>query len=240
MNFGEILFSSTLAATAALSGTALVLCCEPWARRNSVFLISFATGVMLSIAFLNLLPESLALHPASSLWVFIGFLVLYALQNVVMFHPCHDDDCPQHLGLLSSVGLAIHAALDGIIISVGFEASQSLGLLTSLAVMLHKIPDGITITSILLHSQFPRRRIVTISAGIALLTPIGAALAYLFLRGIAPSYLGIFIALTAGSFIYLAAADLLPETHRVHHRANGAFFFFGVAVVILLERLCHH
>jgi len=240
MNFGETLFSAALAAIAALSGTAMVLCCEPWARRNSMFLISFAAGVMLSISFVNLIPESLSLFAGSAIWIFVGFLLLYVLQNVIMVHPCHDEECHAQLGIFSTVGLSAHALLDGLIISVGFEAGQSLGLLTAMAVMLHKIPDGITITSILLHARVERGKIVVISTIVALITPAAAALSYLFIRNISAHQLGIFTALTAGSFIYLAAADLLPEAHRVRHRANGVFFFCGVSLVVFLGWFFHH
>lgn len=239
MSFGEIIFSAALAAAAALAGTTVVLCGESWTKRNSIFLISFAAGVMLSIAFINLLPASLTLYPGAWLWVFIGFLLLYILQNVVMVHPCHDADCPSHLGLLSTVGLSIHSLMDGLIISIGFEAGTSLGLITTLAVMLHKMPDGITITGILVHAGMERRKIVLVSAGIAFLTPLAAALGHLFLQGISLQHVGMLIALTAGSFIYLAAADLLPETHRLRHRANCIFFFFGIAIVALAEHLFH-
>jgi zinc transporter ZupT len=74
---------------------------------------------------------------------------------------------------------------------------------------------------------------------IALLTPVGAVISYFFLVSIAQHYLGMLLALTAGSFIYLAAADLLPEMHHEHHRANPIFFFTGILVVALFGRLIH-
>jgi zinc transporter ZupT len=144
-----------------------------------------------------------------------------------------------HLSTLSSIGLAFHSLLDGIVISIGFDAGWSLGLLTALAVILHKMPDGITITGILVHSRLPRARILIVSLFVALLTPLGSVLAYFYLHGISQSLLGMLLALTAGSFIYLASADLLPETHRQHHRANAAFFFLGLGLVTLVGHLLH-
>lgn len=238
MSFGDVLLFSSLAAVSALIGTAIVYFCAAWAHENSVFLISFATGVMLTIAFVNLIPEAGHLYPDPWLLVFFGFLALYVLQHVIMFHPCHDE-CTPHLGLLSVIGLSLHSILDGIVIAIGFEAGASLGYLTAFAVLLHKIPDGITITGILLHEKMERSRALTISAVVALCTPLGALLAFRHLRNIPQSYLGMLLALVGGSFIYLAAADLLPETHRLHRRANAIFFFFGVAVVALVGRFLH-
>ncbi|MHB9155682.1 MAG: ZIP family metal transporter [Endomicrobiales bacterium] len=239
MIFGNLLLFSFLAALSMLLGTLIVLWNEAWAQKNSVFLISFATGVMLSIAFINLIPASGRIYADTWLMVFAGFLALYVLQHVIMFHPCHDDACTSHLRLLSVIGLSLHSLMDGIAVAVGFEAGWPLGLLTTLAVLLHKIPDGITITGILVHSRTPRRKIFFLSLAVALCTPLGAFAAYLFLQGIAPRHLGMLLALTAGSFIYLAAADLLPETHRTRRQATPAFFFCGVGAVALLAFFLH-
>jgi zinc transporter ZupT len=205
-----------------------------------VFLISFATGVMLAIAFINLIPEASELYADVWLVVFGGFLLLYVMQHIIMFHPCHDEACDSRLSTLSTVGLALHSLLDGIVISVGFEANATLGVLTTLAVLLHKMPDGITITGILLHSGMERGKILLLSTFVALATPLGTVLAYFFLQDISRELLGMLLALTAGSFIYLASADLLPEAHKSHHRSNSVYFFFGIAVIALVAHLLPH
>lgn len=241
MNLIEVAGYAFFAALAMLAGTSLVFFREAWVRKNSVFLISFAAGVMLTIAFTNLIPQASALYPRAWLAVFGGFLALYTLQNIVMFHPCHDDEeCEiHHLGVLSSVGLTVHSLLDGVIVAVGFEAGWTMGLFTTLAVILHKIPDGITITGILLHAKMSRQKVILFSTMVALATPLGAIIAYFYFKNISPSLLGILLALTAGSFLFLAAADLLPETHKVRHRANAAYFFAGVGLISTLFLWLH-
>lgn len=238
MSFSQMLFYSCIAGFAMLFGSILLFYFESWVRKNSIFLISFAAGVMLTIAFINLIPEAVSLTSNAWAMVFAGFLVLYVLQNVVMFHPCHDEVCETHkLGLFSFVGLTIHSLLDGVIVSVGFEAGWELGILTTTAVILHKMPDGITITGILLHSNTSRRKTALYSALVATATPIGAVVSYLFLKGVPKYFLGDLLALTSGTFIYLAASDLLPETHKLRHRANAIFFFLGVALIAIIGKL---
>lgn len=240
MNILEVSGYSFFAALAMLAGTLLVFFREAWVRKNSIFLISFAAGVMLTIAFTNLIPQANTLFPQAWLAVFGGFLGFYVLQNIVMFHPCHDEVCEtHHLGVLSSIGLTVHSFLDGVIVAVGFEAGWTMGLFTTLAVMLHKIPDGITITGILLHAKMDRKKVILYSLGVALATPLGALAAYFFLQNISPAFLGMLLALTAGSFLYLAAADLLPETHKIRHRANAAYFFMGVGLIATLFLWLH-
>ena len=238
MGLNEIIIFSAVSGFAMFMGSALIFYFDSWVSKNSIFLISFAAGVMLTIAFMNLIPEALSIAPGSWTMDFAGFLALYALQNIVMFHPCHDEVCETHkLGLFSFAGLVVHSLLDGVIVAVGFEAGFEIGLLTTTAVILHKLPDGITITSILIHSKMKKKTTVMYSSLVALATPVGAVIAYFFFRNIAPGLVGSLLALTAGSFIYLAAADLLPETHKRRNRANALFFFLGIGAVALIGKI---
>lgn len=239
MSLSNVLLYSFIAAGSALLGTALVLTFHKWAHKNSIFLISFSAGVMLAIAFLDLIPEASELYTRPWLMVFAGFLLLYTLQNIIMVHPCHDEECKAHLGLLSTVGLSIHSLLDGMIISVGFGAGWQLGILTSIAVIFHKMPDGITITGILVHSGASLKKITLFSLLVALFTPLGSIAAYFLLKGLANDHIGVLLSLTAGSFIYLSASDLLPESHKVRHNGNSVSFFLGAGAVALLNLIFH-
>ncbi len=240
MNLIDVIFYSLIAGAATLLGTWLVFRREEWAEKNSIFLISFAAGVMLTLSFSHLIPESLELFPHAPIAVFTGFLLFYILQQVIMFHACHEEACDSHhLSILSSIGLTVHSLLDGIAITAGFVAGWSLGVMTTIAVLLHEAPEGITITSILMHARAPRKKIITYSVIVALATPVGAIASFFFLKNVSPQSLGILLALTAGSFIYLAASDLIPETHRKHHHANAIYFFAGVVLTALVGRLLH-
>lgn len=240
MDLIGVLAYALIAGISILGGAALVLRSQSWMQQRTTFLISFAAGVMLATAFLHLIPEALNYTPQAIPLVFAGFLAFYALQQGLMFHACGEQDCPEHkLGLMSSFGLTIHSALDGVAIAAGFEADWHLGFVTTMAVLMHKIPEGITITGILLHARLPRARVILFSTIVAAATPLAAAGAWLFMRDISGAAVGALLALTAGSFVYLAAADLIPETHRVHHRANALFFFGGAGLVALVGHMLH-
>ncbi|MDD5101390.1 MAG: ZIP family metal transporter [Endomicrobiaceae bacterium] len=234
----EMLYS-LFAMFSALVGTFLVLKFTNWSRKNSILLIGFAAGVMLSIAFIHLIPEAVESNPNSLIYVFSGFLFMYAIQHFLFFHPCHDEHCHVHLGALSTFGLAMHSFFDGIIISIGFGVNSTIGLLTTLAIILHKMPDGITITGILLHSNMKTKKIISYSLLVALFTPIGTALGLIFFNYISQEIMGIFLAFTAGTFIYLSASDLIPETHKASNKKAGICLFFGVILVAFVGHLLH-
>lgn len=234
----QVIFYSLLAMASAICGTLLVLKFSEWARKNSILLIGFAAGVMLSIAFVHLIPEAIEHNPDSVIYIFVGFLFMFFLQYFVFFHPCHDEHCGVHLGAMSTFGLSLHSFFDGIIISIGFDANTYIGLMTTIAIMLHKLPDGVTITGILMHSKKSIKKILIYSVATAVFTPLGTLVGIIFSNQIS-HLIGVFLALTSGTFIYLAAADLIPETHKATNKKAGVCLLAGVIIVAFLGHLVH-
>ncbi|MDR2192379.1 MAG: ZIP family metal transporter [Endomicrobium sp.] len=233
------IFYSLIAASSALLGALLVLKFHRWAEKNSIILINFAAGVMISLAFLDLLPEGLEANPAALLYVLGGFLFMFFLQYVILFHPCHDDSCLAHADTASVAGLSLHSFIDGLIIAVGFSANAGTGVLAAFAVLFHKLPDGITISSILVHTGASAKKIFSFSLLTACFTPIGTVLGLALFKNISQGALGALLSLTAGSFLFLAASDLIPETHKCKNRFAPLTLFAGVAAIIAIERFTH-
>jgi len=230
---------SFVAAAAAMLGAALVLKFHKWANKNSLMIISFSAGVMLTIAFTHLVPESFEMVHNAAFYVLLGFLIMFFLQFVIMFHPCHDDHCKTHktIGTPALVGLSLHSLIDGLMIAVGFGVNSSIGILTTLAVVLHKIPDGITVSGILTHCGNSKKRVLGFSLLTAIWTPIGTILGFLLFKNIFENTIGALLGATAGTFIFLAASDLIPETHQSKNRLAPYMLFVGVAVMYVIERI---
>lgn len=150
-------------------------------------------------------------------------------------------------------GLALHSLADGAALaaSVGADASHGVGLFagfaTFLAVVLHKPFDAGIIATLMIDSgASPRTRLI-VNALYALVVPLGAAgfLASLgTLGGRQDAALGIAMAMAAGAFVCIAAADLLPEVQfHSHDRvllttalAMGLAMAWGITA---LERSSH-
>ncbi|MEW6686445.1 MAG: ZIP family metal transporter [Candidatus Edwardsbacteria bacterium] len=238
MNFATVSLYGCLAGLATISGTLLVLSREELAKRYSVYLISFAAGAMFSTSFFHIIPESLALNKESPLLILSGILLFYLMENLIMIHPCPEPLCEIHrIGVVSVIGLTFHSLLDGIAIAAGFSASRSLGILTTLAVISHEIPEGLVTAGILLHSKMKRRLVLGYSLLVALATPFGAIISSFFLYWISKSFLGFLLALAAGSFIYIAVSDLIPETHRANNKINALILISGVLILAVIGRL---
>ncbi len=242
-----------IAGAATLGGMWLVLAREAWARRNSVYLIAFSIGVLLAASLTEIIPESLELHPQALLIVLGTFFLFYVLEHSVVAHHHHlasdegrvtrdefsDTNREQHVPVekLAFVGLAVHSLVDGLAIGVGFEVSVALGIIATLAVILHEVPEGIVTLSLFLHANYQRRRAVVLTAIVALATPVGAIATTLVPGAFSPTMLGTLLAVAGGSFLYVASADLIPETHRAKHVPAILLMLLGIMVPIVVERM---
>ena len=236
--FISTLAYSIIAGAATLGGVYLIFFNEAWTRRNSIFFLSFSGGVVLTAAFTHLLPEAYEITRYSFGVVLATIIAYYIVEHTIAIHTCKEDECEVHpMGIPAFIGITTHSLIDGIVIGVSFEADFTMGFITAVAVILHKFPVGITITSILVHSGFKRVRILALGWVVALATVVGAVGAYMFVRTVEQDILGIMLAFSAGSFIYIGASDLLPETHKKMSKANIMLVLAGVVLVYLIAHL---
>ena len=188
--------------------------------------VSFALGALLSVAFLDLLPDALTTagieHIDSLLaTVLMGILSFFLLEKLLIWRHCHADHCETHsgdhfhqpAGTLIVVGDAIHNFVDGILIAAAFLTDINLGIITSLAVAAHEIPQEVGDFAIILQSGYGRSKALAYNMLSSLATMVGGILAYFSLEHI-HAWLPYILALAASSFIYIAVADLIPSLHQ--------------------------
>lgn len=238
--FLNILIFGSLAGLATFIGIFLVVKKEKWVRDNLIYLLSFSAGILLSFSLLHLLPEAVELNSLSYLVTIISFFGFYLIEHLLSIHHCREqEECGQHetFSLISWLGLLLHSLIDGVVIGAGFEVSQSLGILSTLAVLLHELPEGISTMSVMLYGGHTIKEAVKQSSWVALATPLGAVGTYFLLRNIDSSFLGILLAIAAGSFLYVAASDLIPEIHKKSKWGNILLTLIGVIVPIVIQFL---
>ncbi|NIO09410.1 MAG: ZIP family metal transporter, partial [Deltaproteobacteria bacterium] len=128
-------------------------------------------------------------------------------------------------GLVFFWGLLLHSLLDGLIIAVGFATDHEVGMVTALAVISHELPEGITTFSLLLQNMRDRTA-MALAFAVALATPAGGwiGLAVLPASG---SMMGAATGLVVGSFLYIAATDIVPEIREKKGAQNIAALVAG-------------
>ncbi|HXL98457.1 MAG TPA: ZIP family metal transporter [Rhizomicrobium sp.] len=191
-------------------------------RDNLHLILGFSAGAVVGVALFDLLPEAIKLtdDPARlALFVAGGFVAYLVIDRLVLLHP-HTDDHDHGLqfrGAMGALTLSAHSFLDGVAIGVGFQASTAVGLIVTAAVITHDFSDGINTVSFILKSGGGMRRALPWLIVDALAPVLGAASTLLF--RIPAAAIGPVLAVFAGSFLYLGASDLIPESHHGHPRA---------------------
>ncbi|MBM4296472.1 MAG: transporter, Zip family protein [Deltaproteobacteria bacterium] len=202
-------------------------------QRALALLLSFSAGVLLGAVFFHMLPETAeVLHEAVGWPILAGFLLIFVMEKFVFVHACEEHSCDIHqMGLPAFLGISLHSLLDGIALGAGLILPQ-LGPVVLLAVIIHKMPDSMSISSILLAAGWERRKISRLNLLFSLTTPAGALIAYLFFRSLSPEHVAVAIGVSAGTFLAIATADILPQVHRIEQRNPMTLAFLATGLMV--------
>lgn len=212
-------------------------------KKWMLYFISFAAGAMLGDAFLHLLPEALNEGIDAftvSAYALAGIVLFFLLEKVIFWRHCHvptSDNHPHALGKMNLIGDGLHNFIDGVIIAGSFLISPALGVTTALAVLLHEIPQEVGDFSILIHAGYTKQKALLFNLFSASLAIVGAVLVLAIGDSIS-SIASALVPFTIGGFIYIAAADLLPEIHREENTKKSflqlSYFLLGIGLMWIL------
>ncbi|MFQ5811565.1 MAG: ZIP family metal transporter, partial [Armatimonadota bacterium] len=190
-------------------------------------------GVLLGAAFVHMIPQAGEIAgPSTSSLALMGMLVLLLIEKFVMVHACPGDACDYHtIGLTAFVGLSLHSILEGVAIASS-ATMPALGPVVVVAIIAHKVPASLSLSGLLLAAGYRRGQILGLLALFSLMVPVGAIGAYSIIGSVSEYVVSALIAVSAGTFIYIAASDLLPELHRAHQfrTLSLATFLGGIAL----------
>jgi zinc and cadmium transporter len=177
----------------------------------------------------------------------------------------HDHEhraAPTVAGWMAVLGLTIHTFINGIGLAgaVQLDADKTTGLPWALpglamflAIALHKPADALAISTVLSRKGVSRGKLTLVQMGFALMVPVGAGAFLLTREALAQNQdvqhqlkqlTGAALAFSAGTFLFIALSDLLPEVqfHR-HDRVPLALaLILGVVLmggIGILEDLGH-
>ncbi len=143
------------------------------------------------------------------------------------------------LGL--AFGLAVHTLIDGMALGAAVQADANhvtgtifFGIGTFLAVCLHKPLDALSITTTMASAGWSPRSQLAANLGFALMCPAGA---FLFTMGVSQiaqqsQWVGLALAFSAGVFLCIALADLLPEV--AFHSQDGPALATALLIGLVL------
>jgi zinc and cadmium transporter len=241
----QAVLATLVVSAVALVGIVFVFTRAALSHRGELVLLSFAAGVLLATTFLELLPEATALERApgnifiATLGAMIGF---FLLERLLHGSHAHEDETHEQQTIASPylvlIGDGLHNFIDGVAIAASFAAAPELGVVTTLAVIVHEVPHELSDFGILVAGGMAMRTALFLNFLSGLTAVLGAL--FFFSSGIdLRPYVAWFMAATAGMFLYIASADLIPELH--HHRTLQAAvqlpFLGGIVLIAVLRQL---
>lgn len=191
-------------------------------ERFLVISLSMAFGVMASLIFLELLPESFEIfnEKYSSIisivmiliFSIIGFLILKILDKFIPDHEDDDEANLIHVGIVSSIAIILHNIIEGMAIYNTFNTSINLGILLSIGVGLHNIPLGMVLSSTFYKSLSNKKKSNVIIFLISTSTFVGGLIMCIFNNVFKNEFIiGLLLSITVGMLVYINIIEILPK-----------------------------
>ena len=150
---------------------------------------------------------------------------------------------PTVAGWMAVLGLTIHTFMNGVglagAVEAGGETTSLLGLnlpgfALFLAIFLHKPADALAISTVLVRKGVSRQKLLLVQLGFAATIPLGVGAFYATQHTIEQhlqnAFTGAALAFSAGTFLFIALSDLLPEVQFHRHDRIPLFLALIVGV----------
>ncbi len=207
------------------------------------FILSFASGLMMSIISFDLIPEALEITTIPNVIVGIGFGIITMIVCDLLVK--NKFNAPKYgkansllqTGIIISIGLAIHNFPEGLAIGSGFEASLKLGLSLAIAIAIHDVPEGISMAVPMKNGGMKKGKVIYYVVLSGITTGIGAFFGAL-IGSISESIIAMCLAFAAGAMLYIVSGELIPESNKLYKgRMTAIGNVFGFILGILATRL---
>lgn len=222
----------------ALVGTVTIFMPPDRLERIVLPMVGLAAGSLLGGAAFHMLPEAIDVI-GNRLGVYLafvaGFLVFFVLEQFLHWHHCHHTRHSGHrpLGYLILLADGLHNLIGGLAVGGAFVVDIRVGAVAWLVAAAHEVPQELGDFGVLVHSGWQRRSALVWNFVSALTFLVGSLIAYAVADHIEVAYL---LPFAAGNFVYIAAADLLPEIsseERTRDKLETTGAFLAGLIVLL-------
>ncbi len=238
-----ILLAGFAMSAIALVGSVTLVLPGPVLDRILLPVIGLAAGSLLGGACFHMLPGAVdALGNVRGVYLSLvaGFLTFFVLEQFLHWHHCHHTrhDHRRPVGYLLLLADGLHNLIGGLAVGGAFVVDIRVGLVAWFAAAAHEVPQELGDFGVLVQSGWRRSAALLWNFASALTFLLGALLAYALAGRLDVAYL---LPFAAGNFIYICAADLLPELasqQRTRDKVETtAAFIAGLAILLAATRL---
>ena len=175
------------------------------------FILSFASGLMMSIICFDLILEALEISDISKviLGIIFGIIIMIICDLLVQkkfnsSKKINKSNSLLKIGIIVSIGLAIHNFPEGLAIGAGFEASVKLGLSLAIAICFHDIPEGISMAIPMKNGGIKKSKVIFYVVLSGITTGIGAFFGAI-IGSISKEVICICLSFAAGAMLYIVS-----------------------------------
>jgi zinc and cadmium transporter len=232
--------SGILMSAIALVGSVTLVLKETTLKKLLLPLVALAAGTLLGGALFHMIPASVD-KLGNDLWIYVwilvGFTLFLGLEQFLHWHHCHRTPSEHRpLTYLILIADAVHNFIGGLAVAGAFLIDVRVGISTWLAAAAHEVPQELGDFGILIHGGWKKGQALLYNFLSALTFLVGGLVAYGASRAIDVTFL---LPFAAGNFIYIAAADLIPE---IKHEENAGLnvvhflsFLTGLALLLVVK-----
>ncbi|MDE0707517.1 MAG: ZIP family metal transporter [Candidatus Poseidoniales archaeon] len=219
-------------------------------------LTGIASGIIIASAMLVIIPEGFELaseggHAGTLILggaILAGFAMMLILEGSGIGHAVHEehhdhehDHGHSHVhhgpsGWMLVLGLSLHAATDGLAIgAAAASGGVTVTAAVALAVLIHKAPAAFSLGVFSMHERTNRNDSIRDVVIFSLATPVMIFVAYHALTDLEHHMIGLAMLFSAGTFLYVATVDTLPDIHNpVAGRKALMHVILGMIILVTL------
>ena len=222
-------------------------------------LTGIAAGIIIASAMLVVIPNGFELASSEEHEEHVdglllggailgGFLLMFILEGSGIGHAVHEEHHDHahdyghvhvhhnHSGWMLVLGLSLHAATDGLAIGAAAATSSiSVTATVALAVLIHKGPAAFSLGIFSMHEREQRNDSIRDVVIFSLATPVMMMLSFYALEGLKTNLIGLVMLFSAGTFLYVATVDTLPDIHNPETgRKTMLYVLFGAILLTMV------
>lgn len=241
-----IIVSGIAMSMIALVGSLTLILKQETLNKVLLPLVAFAAGSLIGGAPFHMIPASVHVmgnHISVYLWIVTGFLIFLALEQFLNWHHSHQTDVDKRepLTYLILIADGLHNFIGGLFVAASFLIDVRLGITAWLAAAAHEVPQELGDFAILLHGGWTKSAALLYNFLSGLMFLFGGLVVYALSTTIDVDFL---VPFAAGNFLYIGAADLIPEIKKSSQVRENLIHFFafvlGLAVLLVMRLAFPH
>ena len=205
--------------------------------------LAFAAGVMLTVSFTDLIPESFIKIGEYCPFFATFCLVLIGINIGIILSSFIEKNVSKRkksstlykIGIISMVAIILHNIPEGIATYISCKNDFNLGLKLTIAIALHNIPEGISISVPIYYATKNRKKALFYTFISGFSEVVGAIISFIFLNNLNNDlFIGFLYSIIAGIMITISTKELLPESISYKFIKRTIFFFLlGICFMLI-------